>query len=700
MTHSDFLNKLCNTTSNFDDSEMTYLFKISSVDWLSWLDEQNGRKKLVDFVNKTKRHYNYVVSKIGYLKDVILNLSARDSSRFTDPLWSSISQYDKNLISSIMTLPYPDLNINFELIFKDVKLPTDFHALTKAIDTSLRILIPVGFSIHEFPQLLKYFTLVVQAINYNIANMKKDKINHILIARQDMLDRLFFIFIHPYYHKYIESVDIFINYMVRQGPIDTFKNYDSPLYSVDLQIFANSVEAYLVEEKQKGNDYNNLIKIEMTKLWWKNVCKNIFINHFKHDTYETVLLNQILKNNPFFMDKMLECAQLIRRSPTITMLTWKKLAIKLPERKIFKNSEDGGFLAQLLYQVIGVPCLDILTSDSYVNSLSDDDKELLTLWTHACNLFQQKSRDVTHHQQQQQEQEQQNSKQTELEIKDLTRKPWLQNRLHQIFMQCPKTKESMMLYRGLLNECNVFNKFSKNPIAVSFDKKVATSFANKGQGCILYIMLPKNSNILFIDRVSIYMGEESEILLMSNSTLTDADDENKTAMTPSLQSNEKFVEFNVDEIHNKTIVPIPKPSFLHRDMTLEELGILLIKSKLINNISSAMDCNSMLEQLADYDPLDYNQVSEFLFNAIRTFQIVHCGFGDVQLAIADFWRLSFAIFSQNQKLPNLINLREYCNLAWVTRKSLLIQNKVATALDALQDFVRPFVTETDQNEML
>jgi len=705
ITHSEFLNKFCENGGNrkplMTDTEKLFLSQITAAEWISWLEQQDGRKKLSDLVNDTRPEYMEALAKqIGYIKDCILNLSTNDYSRLTDSLWSSIPMDDKKVVQSVLTLPYPFINDdNLQLEFLDINIPVTYDEIQSTIHTAVHILFFLGFNVHKSPQIMRFIESVVTAIKDRIRILYEHE-DIILFEVYDNLNMLFFILFHPDHHDKIKDLDVFIKYMTDPSKKSMFfmnEEEEDPLYHYTyIKIFINSSESYLKELSNKTHS-EGFIKIhkdddeeEEEETWWGKICEDILISPFKHVFYEATILNEILVENPIFMDKMLQCTKKIRWGYNESMSLLKTTANKLTDQDIFDGSPKAGLVAKLLYEVIGISCLDALSSDSYVNSLSDDDKELLTLWTHACSLFQNKRKRL------QDKQKQEND-----EIKDLTKIPWLRNRLHHIFMQSPKTKTALLFYRGISVKCSHLKAKTTNPIAVTFDKDVAKGFAGDDQGCFLRIIVPESSNILAIDRVSIYEGDESEILLMSNSTLR------KVQSFDNNQENEVFVEFETDTDANSKIVPLPKPSFHHKEMSWEEFGILLLKSNLFRNTNNSLDVLIMLNELYTYDSKEYEFVSDSLFNSIRTWQIIHCGFGDVKLAIGEFWRLylrldlfeSSSLPLNDQSRHSLQQLKKYCDIAWTSRKSLARQNKIETILDTLQKFVRPFVQENQNMEM-
>lgn len=286
-----------------------------------------------------------------------------------------------------------------------------------------------------------------------------------------------------------------------------------------------------------------------------------------------------------------------------------------------------------------------------------------------------------------------------------------------------------MFYRGISTDCKNINILSKNPIAVSFDKNVAIGFATPGDlmGCLLDIRVPKNSHILAIDRVSVYDGDESEILLMPNNKLIklnilDNDKKDNNNNTKSYKGSnysgdgdgandededaddddddvdhdynydtyvkEKTIkfDFHVDSEKNKQIVPIPQPVFVHKMMTLSELVDILITTELVNPEGNVVN---MLHDLTYHNEPSVEIISK-IFKSIRTWQILYCGFGDVQLAIQEFWTIAFDRYTNNQHMNKLIHFKQVCDIAFASKKTLLNDNKVSIILDRLQDFIRPF----------
>jgi len=699
ITHSDFLNQFCQGNESryphFNDQEKIFLSQITAAEWISWLNKQNGRNKLVNLVNNnTKKKFFAARShQISYIKTYILQLSVNDYSRLTDSLWSSIPMDDKKIVQSVLTLPYPFINDdNLQLEFSDINIPIWYKELQPAINTAVHILLILEFDVHKSLQIMRFIELVIKAINDQILNERGDVI---LFELYDKMDTLFAILLHPDHHDKIKGLNIFLKYMT-----DAFKKYmfftDEQYRFTSIRIFVNSSESYLKELSTKNQIHRKgFIKIhdkeeEEEEIWWGKICEDIFISPLKYN-YAASILNKILVENPIFMDKMMQCTKKIRWNYNESMSLWVIASNKLTEQDIFDGSFKAGLVAKLLYEVIGIPCLDALSSDSYVNSLSDDDKELLTLWTHACSLFQNKRK------KQEQEEQENDDKETENdEIQDLSKIPWLRNRLHYIFMQAPKTKAPLFLFRGINVKCNRLIKKSSNPLAVTFDKNIARGFSSEGRGCFLKVTVPENTNILAIDRVSVYEQGEGEILLMPNSTLYIQGDSNSNT---NEDENEIVVIYKTESNEKSNIVPLPKPSFQHREMTWKEFETLLIKSNILYNTQQPLDISSILIQLYTVDSRDYIQVSDLLFNSIRTWQIIYCGFGDIKLAISEFWKLYLQtdvclLPLSNETRYSLQQLKIYCDIAWTSRKSLARQSKIAMTLDTLQKFVRPFVQKS------
>ena len=689
FTGAEFLNALCERTDftynqKLSDNDNQNMSTLTAADWLSWLDKQDGRSKLANFVRKTSN--TQIISEIG---DHIIKLSSNDFSRLTDPLWSSISKEDKRIVQSVLTLPRPINHGKNKLTFSEIHIPTTYQDLGQSIDAAINILKAVQFDMFSSPQMLTFLDLIIKAINKNI--LKKDMISYQItlnILRSKLLV-LFFILLHPEYHDKIKGLSVFINFMISVNPKDEFDLYRNNRFYENLKTLANSADIYF---KQKLNKDENIIQIQNEaeeQEWWNKICSYGFTDEFQNTRYNTNMLNAILKDNPFFMDEMTICAQNISLTSAEALILWQKISDKFVERGICKDSKETGHIATLFYQLIGVPCLDILESDKYVNELSDDDKELLTLWTHACNLLQKKTPTA----------ESIATKAEMDEVPDITRKGWLRYRLHQIFLQSPKTKSDFVLYRGLDLSCNRVNRFSHNPIAASYDKKVAEGFAYDPDenGCILRITVPKQSNILAIDRVSIYKGEEKEILLMPNSNLIDSSEKITEEITGAKPIS---VKLTLNKEANNQIQPLSKPHFVHREMSLDEYSNILITSKTFPVfVPTNMTQLEMLDKLTVYFQLEdpsflqnkYDISSDLLFKAIRTWALLYCGFGDVQLAISEFWKVSFSIYIDSPKIDILNRIKLFCDCAWASKKSLVTHNKAAASFDIFQEFVRPFI---------
>jgi len=672
---ADILNALCERVDvtdkqGLDDHDYEVISSMTAADWLSWLDKQDGRNKLINFLKRTNN--KHIIFQMEYH---ILALSSNDFSRLTDPLWSSVTKEDKRTVQSILTLPYPVVHGKNNLTFSEIHIPIILYELMKSVETAINILKEIRFDIFTSPQMLTFFDSTIQGININILKKHIPIHSSDLHRLRDKLTTLLFIVLHPEYHGKIKGLDVFINYMISVGTKDHFNTCLDDQYYINLKILGNSADNYLKKKLYKDANFIKIQNKAEEREWWNQICKGVFIDSIKYDYSNIILLNTILKDNSFFLFKMTTRAQNISLTSSEALMMWKQMSVKFAERRICKDSNETGYIAILFYQIIGVPCLDILASDRYVNELSDDDKELLTLWTHACNLLQKKTPTA----------ESIATKSEMEELPDITRKSWLRNRLHQIFLQSPKTKQDIVLYRGINVHCDKVNKFSHNPVAVSYDKKVAQEFA--GDGCVLEITIPKQSNILAIDRVSIYEGDESEVLLMPNGNLTITSEENQKPEKGKSIS----VISKVNEDANKNVIPLSKPSFVHKEMTLDEYKYILIKSGVVSNYTVYTTHVEILDVLTGYMRYDYSKISDFLFKAIRTWVLIYCGFGDVQLAISEFWKVSFSIYKDSSKMDTLNELKLFCDFAWATKKSLVTHNKAATSLDTLQEFVKPFL---------
>jgi len=702
-THVEFLNDLCNKeepiNTNFSELEQNFLSEMTAADWLSWLDTQNGREKLTKFVNNKNGKTKCIISRIKDIEYYVLQLSINDFSRLTDPEWTHISKHDKTIVQSVLTLPYPHLTKKWkeeeeeeELIlqFLNVNLPTGNYSLSNSIQVATNILEKIGLDMYNSNQMTKFLNVFIQAINNLILHQDENKNKIILTKLNTDLISLFVLLFHPVHQNKIQDVRIFIKFVVNFGLSGMFTNYNDNIFYSDLKIFAKSAEKYFEYTNQTEKENQDSI-VKTNQTWWNFVCNEVFIEYFKYVSqpdYRVSMLNDILQTNPSFMSQMLTCTSSIRKKPGKSMIMWKRLAPKIAQYDLFKNSEIGGHIATLLYHTIGIPCLDILESDKYVNSLSEDDKELLTLWTHACNLFQHHPTST----------ETIATKKESDEITDLDRKSYLRNRLHQIFMQAPKTNIDLVFYRGLKTKCTTLKRQSNNPMAVSFDKRIANGFAEHGRGCLLKIIVPKYSNILAIDRASIYGGDESEILLMPNSSLVDIpineDEEEERNVSEFYKESNAIVKFEIDENETSQIIPLSKPSFVHKQMTPKEFGYILIKSGLVSKTSDVTDLSQMLDEITNYDPSGYKTMCDSLFESIRTAQILYCGFGDVDLVIAEFWTQAFYAYLKSPNFLKLRLLKNYCDVAWTPRKTLMdSHNKISVVLDALQDFVKSFALE-------
>jgi len=721
QTHSDFLNEFTSIpshiTSDFSHLEKAFFYEITSSEWTSWLDKQEGRKKLsklVSFANKT--HNQYIFSRMEYIKYCILELSKRDFSRLTDTFWASVSKHAKQTVQSVMTLPYPvciprqeeeedeDKSYNkYYLEILDVCIPSSHKEISVVLRDTLHILQILGNKITRSGQILYFLDIVIEFIIYEMLINNRVAINS---ATEFDVRNIFFILIDPEYHGFIFKLDDFLDFMVDHSRQSLNTDFERDTEYIYLGILAKNCAAYL-EAKKNIKYFPGLVQLRDENEFFRQIVKRIFIYPFKN--YDATEMNNILESNTRFMDKLLECAEVFSVDDAIYM--WKRINSEtdIATLGIFKDSTTGGKLARLLYKVIGTPCLDIIQSDRYVHSLSVTDKEILAIWTHACSLFQHQPTIESFA-----------TEQESKEIPDIERRKWLRNRLHQIFLQSPKSKNDVIFYRGLPIKCGDVEKVSTEPMAVSFNKRVAADFAmptTKSVGCLLDIFVPKNSHYLAIDRVSVYDGDENEILLMPNSKLIrlpkrkshgdDDDDEEKDEYDKDededqyyLDKEEALVKLVIDEEANKKIAPLPQPAFVPKQMTDEEFGFLLLKTGLVRSNwgdhATTTDYINMIDDILSYaDHSSLESITDILFKSIRIWEILYCGFGDVHLAIEEFWRKASYIYSSSPNLNKLFALKDQCDIAMSSKTSILSDNKSSLVFDRLQDFVRPFVQEQE-----
>jgi len=390
--HIDFLDKLCKISnasirSEFSDTEKDFLKQMSSSSWTFWLDKHNGGnklKKLVSLANKFKNEY--IIDRINYIMLCILELSKKDTTRMTDEPWILISPQVKQVVQSIMTLKYPCIIISksgkWDIEMLDVCIPSNSKDMTASIKATLYILYKIA-NIKESSQMMDFVNVVMEFV----INPMLDSGAEIDSDVEYLLQCLFFVILHPDYHGHIKALEKFIQHRskdITRAIRPDFKKESQYIY---LNSFGKSLNAYIEAVKKPSSIFPNLIRLPDENDYWIVIAKEIFF--LPVNQYNVSKMNKILESNPLLLRVLSKRSK--QQTLSDAMIIWKHIFSNsdLSTIGIFKGSRTGGQLAKLFYKILGMPCLEIIKSDEYVNSLSEVDKEVLALWTHACSLFQQ-----------------------------------------------------------------------------------------------------------------------------------------------------------------------------------------------------------------------------------------------------------------------------------------------------------------------
>jgi hypothetical protein len=265
----------------------------------------------------------------------------------------------------------------------------------------------------------------------------------------------------------------------------------------------------------------------------------------------------------------------------------------------------------MLEQHMRHSCLDILRSDAFVGSLSTEDAELLALWTNACSLLQEKA-----HAPSQSEIVAENV----FQPLDTPQQKWLRQRLAYLFARVPPSQKEVVAYRGINIACGRMSLHSKNPMAVSYSCEVAQRFSKSvDASCDLCIVLPPGTRFLCVDTVSVFNGDEREILLPPNSVLT--------AIEPRHNLGVKDSQFYM-ATWQANVAPhqVPEPTpvvYAIRSISTKELLFLIDKEFSVPSVIGLLNLKWI------------NHIA--LFRLVRTWQIVQCGFGPFEDAAREFW---------------------------------------------------------------
>jgi len=313
----------------------------------------------------------------------------------------------------------------------------------------------------------------------------------------------------------------------------------------------------------------------------------------------------------------------------------------LKELKLAHTSRSRSEVSQWLFDSRMKPCMDIVHSDSFVRGLSSDDKELLALYTKASSLFMDDvgiveggtsdgededkdedgysdSEDVDHD-----DDDEYDDDDGSKEFIENAR--WRRQRLLELFKMAPPIINPLLLFRGVQVKCDDIVLLSRNPISSSFDPNVATGFADSYRHCVMTVEIPVGSRILALDSISTFGGAEREILLCPFSRLS------RASRGVTSQDIDHFtLSFQEEDIRMPPA--ITKPVYVDKQM-------------------SRARCIDILRKVR------FNLSAVTLFGAIRTWQLIHCGFGgDSTVAVTSFWK-QLSSLSKQAKSSGTLNLR-------------------------------------------
>jgi len=696
MSSIQFLNDFCSTlseniqTDDFGLRQQKDLDSLQASDWINWLENQDGRQKLKILIDSANQSNNrHIIARMVKIAQHVISIS-NEQSTLTDPLWESIKPKIKQELSPFMTLPYPyvtfmnhDANNNdketwtLEFIYAYMSEHENINALfkdlVKLIDCADYILRKVTFKIEQSVQMTKFVSFVLQSIlttNFAVFSSKRKRIF------SKACTSLFFILFNPTYYGKIEGLKTFIYYMTditnnKIIDLDSFTT-DKDELLIQLNTFAKSANAYLniasfqkenllPERRQaKSTTPKNIkllsshsryqIEIPNEEKWWDFVLQFSIIEIFRHKDNTTLeFVNQILREQEFFKDKLLECAQNNKKSLEHSIRIWDDKAVEekreeeengedidFKEYYISKNLNDFDHVAQILYENIGVPCLDILKSDEYVNSLPDTDKEIIAIWSSSSSFFRNtiSGPSISFWE----------------EIGSIKNKKWFFQRLRQILLQAPKTSADLVFYKN-----SKLANHERNAMEVALYEipPHLQQFQQK-------ILVPKNSNILVT--TSVLQSNVNKVLLMPTSELVKmkiVENGKKRPAEVGHNYNSMYMLQQPQKLDEQFEITSELP-FVYKSMSVDEFcQIFEITGRLEFLLHLQLHPVSIMDNLLDKNNLvSMLKLSYDLIRSIRIWQILNCGFGDLQLAINDFFKVAFYHYSKSPRIESLTTLKQ------------------------------------------
>jgi len=709
----DFLDKLVSfdnkTVENLlnNDEEKQKLLSINPMDWLSWLDEKDGRLKFSNLVSvgySTGFSRSSIIDRVNEIGEIIRKLSKQHidvvlNNQNNKWITKNIMSNYKTILSDILTLPYPcytsilsreiekstesnQWKFEFRTVFlpimnEDKTVDEDLiEHLSKMMNDMLFDDENSTSSVLQKPQLkciLEHmFTRFI-----NISGYKKYYVNHFELLMIRLLD--------PKYNKSnnsIQGLGIVLNMMLQSINFENME-FDT------IKIFCKSLNNYINHVNSDSNFNSNSKIINLNhELFYK--FETQFFQHsasLYHSTEDEKFqrVNDMFQSNPLFFNTLLSnIAQpnnVKNNKIVYNIENWTRIN-KYFKKQSGKLLTTFKYVAKFLYERDMKHFADILRSDFYIKNLSQKDKEILALWTHTDRPFKHN-----------QEKDIFLNETSDFFIHKQQISNWLKNRLNQIIIQAPACKSQHVFMRGISKRCENLDMLSINPLAMTYDKNVARRFSmpNSKQGsCVLYIDIPKNSQFLALDRVSVFNGSEKEILFKSKSkmspittitttttTVNTLLDKTKDSIDVHILKNKNEIENNGnddydgddydkgDEIKDSINVHLIKdeteigengnndnvkgdekePGYITRPMNREELIDIITKSTLKKcHVPFEFDDESIMQAVLSCLKVGGGSFQVLLNRAkslllhIRAWQLINCGFGNIADAVAEFWK--------------------------------------------------------------
>jgi hypothetical protein len=311
-------------------------------------------------------------------------------------------------------------------------------------------------------------------------------------------------------------------------------------------------------------------------------------------------------------------------------------------------------------------CLDVLRSDMYVRSLSSEDAELLTLWTHACSLLQERTEAPP---------AEERAKVKKFQPVDTPQRRWLVQRLAYLFAHAPSSHQELTVFRGITVACDAMRLQSRNPMAVSYAQDVAKQFVGN-DGCMICMVLEPGTRFLCVDTVSVFKGKERELLLPQHALLEIAKQKESSQDAENPVSIHTFSVRWPTDFTTDAQEPV-RPAYVKRPISTRELLFLLKKGKFKGSVSEVIELFNRPEQSYAHDATE-------LFRIARSWQLAQCGFGPVQDAIDVFCD---ALFHASLRSDAHKQYVEALRKTWARMPGLLFTPN--TLLDKMQEFARP-----------